>query len=568
MNARLDDRPTATTFDVESLVTRVWTGQIRVPHFQRDFRWSREDVRRLFDSIVKGYPVGSLLLWEREAPEQRLHLGALHIEALEMANARWVVDGQQRITSLANALHESGQSDPRFALSYDVVKRDFTASTAGGEATLIPLPVIFDLHKILKWFAEHPEISEHLDHTTAITKRIRQFPIPAYEVKQDNPEVLQIIFDRMNNYGKRLSRAEVFSALYAGDESKQADTLTIGRVAEHVNSERQFGVIDDDTLLRAILARRGPDVTRDIHHEFDDSHRKTNEFPGEDRDSAYRRSEESLLRAVEFLQDELGVPHIALLPYRFLLVVLTRLFAHHPEIDDRNRVLLRRWFWRVAVVGPYIFRGSATGAMKALTYRISPNSLSDSIQGLLSVVERSEYGSPDITRFRTNEGAGKIIMCSWWSMRPRDLITGEVLEQNKLAEALGEKTTAAPVIPFIVSPRAVPEPLKQSAANRIMLASESLPLNELDSLLSRDPVDMDEDAWRAVLHSHSLTPEVASLVARGEIEGFLVERQTLIQDNLNQFLEAMCEWSFEDTPPLGDLIIDDEDAEEIIDAVD
>jgi hypothetical protein len=567
MNARLDDRPTATTFDVESLVTRVWTGQIRVPHFQRDFRWSREDVRRLFDSIVKGYPVGSLLLWEREAPEQRLHLGALHIEAPEMAGALWVVDGQQRITSLANALHESGQSDPRFALSYDVVRRDFTASTAAGDATLIPLPVIFDLHRILKWFAEHPEISEHLDHATAVTKILRQFPIPAYEVKQDNPEVLQIIFDRMNNYGKRLSRAEVFSALYAGDESKQAETLTIGRVAEHVNSERQFGLIDDDTLLRAILARRGPDVTRDIHHEFDDSHRKNIEFPGEDRDTAYRKSEESLLRAVEFLQDELGVPHIALLPYRFLLVVLTRLFAHHPEIDDRNRVLLRRWFWRVAVVGPYIFRGSATGAMKALTYRISQGSLSDSIQGLLSVVERPEYAYPDINRFRTNEGAGKIIMCSWWSLKPRDLMTGEVIEQYKLAETLGEKTTAAPVIPFILSPRVVPEPFKQSAANRIIVASESAPLNELDSLLSREPVDLGEEAWNKVLCSHSLTPQVASLLARGDDEGFLLERQALIQEQLNQFLEAMCEWTFEDTPPLGDLIIAD-DAEESADDLD
>jgi hypothetical protein len=38
-------------------------------------------VRRLFDSIVKGYPIGNLLLWIRPAPQATIHLGELHIPA-------------------------------------------------------------------------------------------------------------------------------------------------------------------------------------------------------------------------------------------------------------------------------------------------------------------------------------------------------------------------------------------------------------------------------------------------------------------------------------------------------
>lgn len=105
MSTGLDMRVSATTYDLEDLVTDAWEGRIRVPHFQRDFRWTLQDVIRLFDSIVKGYPVGSLLLWVREADAQRIRLGALDIDAPQVQQALWVVDGQQRITSLANALH-------------------------------------------------------------------------------------------------------------------------------------------------------------------------------------------------------------------------------------------------------------------------------------------------------------------------------------------------------------------------------------------------------------------------------------------------------------------------------
>jgi uncharacterized protein with ParB-like and HNH nuclease domain len=51
MASELATRPTATTLDVEALVTMAWRGEIRVPHFQRDFRWQRRDVIRLFESI-------------------------------------------------------------------------------------------------------------------------------------------------------------------------------------------------------------------------------------------------------------------------------------------------------------------------------------------------------------------------------------------------------------------------------------------------------------------------------------------------------------------------------------
>ncbi|GAA3833731.1 hypothetical protein GCM10022226_63870 [Sphaerisporangium flaviroseum] len=185
---------------------------------------------------------------------------------------------------------------------------------------MIPLPTLFDLRKVLTWFAAHPEISDLQDKAFNLTTVLRQYPIPAYQVEQEKAEVLQDIFDRMNNYGKRLSRAEIFSALYAGDEEGNDRSLTIDAISAHLDERLWFGRIDNDTVLYAILARRGPDVQREIRLEFDDRNRRgVSDFPGEERDAAYQAGEDALHRAVQFLQHDAGVPHFTLLPFRYLL---------------------------------------------------------------------------------------------------------------------------------------------------------------------------------------------------------------------------------------------------------
>jgi len=177
MSSGLETRPGATTLGLDDLVELAWSGHIRVPHFQRDFRWTRQDVIRLFDSIVKRYPVGSLLLWRRPAPAQRLTLGALRINAPQVDQALWVVDGQQRVTSLANALHQEGAHDPRFNLGYDVREDRIVNRPGTDDPYVIPLPTLFDLAKVLDWFATHPEVGDY--RSKAFELANQEEPAPA-----------------------------------------------------------------------------------------------------------------------------------------------------------------------------------------------------------------------------------------------------------------------------------------------------------------------------------------------------------------------------------------------------
>ena len=67
----MTDSPTRITMQtsptyLRQLVTECKTQKIGIPLFQRKFVWNNEQICQLFDSISKGYPIGSFLIWERE----------------------------------------------------------------------------------------------------------------------------------------------------------------------------------------------------------------------------------------------------------------------------------------------------------------------------------------------------------------------------------------------------------------------------------------------------------------------------------------------------------------------
>ncbi len=57
-------QPVAKTIAVLDLVDETLKGRHRIPEFQRPLRWQWEDVRRLFDSIVKGFLASHALDYE------------------------------------------------------------------------------------------------------------------------------------------------------------------------------------------------------------------------------------------------------------------------------------------------------------------------------------------------------------------------------------------------------------------------------------------------------------------------------------------------------------------------
>ena len=46
------------------IINNVNNGIYQIPKFQRDFVWSKEQTAKLIDSLLKGFPIGSFILWK------------------------------------------------------------------------------------------------------------------------------------------------------------------------------------------------------------------------------------------------------------------------------------------------------------------------------------------------------------------------------------------------------------------------------------------------------------------------------------------------------------------------
>ena len=92
--------PQSTTYP--SLISDIEKGILKIPQFQRDFVWTREKSAKLLDSIFKGYPIGTFILWKtKESLRSIRNLGNANLPVTPEGDyIQYVLDGQQRLTSL------------------------------------------------------------------------------------------------------------------------------------------------------------------------------------------------------------------------------------------------------------------------------------------------------------------------------------------------------------------------------------------------------------------------------------------------------------------------------------
>lgn len=89
---------------IGALVEMYKRGELRLPEIQRQYVWQSTRVRDLFDSLYRGYPSGSILMWETDeiVPTRESAIQTTHSV---FAGRKLLLDGQQRLTSLAAVLN-------------------------------------------------------------------------------------------------------------------------------------------------------------------------------------------------------------------------------------------------------------------------------------------------------------------------------------------------------------------------------------------------------------------------------------------------------------------------------
>lgn len=82
----------------------VKNGRIGPPDLQRPFVWKDNKVRELLDSMMKGYPIGYIMLWE--SPDDYENIGYIgKNDKMYKRPDDLVIDGQQRLTALLAAMY-------------------------------------------------------------------------------------------------------------------------------------------------------------------------------------------------------------------------------------------------------------------------------------------------------------------------------------------------------------------------------------------------------------------------------------------------------------------------------
>src|SRR5664280_390963 len=84
-----------------------WTtsGKIQLPDFQRGYKWDDERIRQLLVTILRGHPLGVVMLLKAGNNQIRFKPRPVAGVTLAAAEPDWLLlDGQQRLTSLTQAL--------------------------------------------------------------------------------------------------------------------------------------------------------------------------------------------------------------------------------------------------------------------------------------------------------------------------------------------------------------------------------------------------------------------------------------------------------------------------------
>ena len=346
-------RPENAVKKYEALFLEIDSGQIKLPMFQREFVWDKEQSAKLIDSILKGYPIGTFSLWKTTDTLRSVKdIGNHKLPDTPKGDyAQYILDGQQRITSLyairkgiriTKDKKEIDYKDIYVNLDYDPLTDEQIVTSQQEEdkiyvsvhdlLTSDALDFIEDIGKEkAKKFQEYKTNLTTYDFAT-IT--IKDYPI----------EIACDVFARINTGGKPLTLFEIMVAM-TYDEARGFD-LALKYVELIYGSDEvskslvraKFETIPAATVLQAVAAIavgsiRAKDILKIGREKF-----ITNWDP----------MVSSMFSAVDFIRTTLHVPVSQLLPYSSLLVPLTCFFHKNDNkrpTETQSKLLKQFFYW-------------------------------------------------------------------------------------------------------------------------------------------------------------------------------------------------------------------------------
>ncbi|MEU0075777.1 DUF262 domain-containing protein [Streptomyces sp. NPDC006332] len=325
-----------------SQVEDLLNGRVVIPSIQRDFVWMRPDVRDLFDSLYRGYPVGALLLWKTNLTVP--FKTASVVQAAKSAHQPlYLLDGQQRLTSLAWVYQPESKADGRLIdLRFDVRTEEFVNPSAIQRKDPLLFPVSTLLQENTQFYQvlnkagvpfDDPDFDTWTQRLQKVNS-IRHHQIAVITYESDDYEEVAELFARLNKGGRRLSKGDLVYSAIAARWAEGLDTMD----AFHQELEDSNFALNREAVLRlmSLLAGAGAHHIKLIGADVGEAALK----------EAWQATERALRFAVDFLRGECSIPRSEILSSPNVTIVPALLLHHRDgKLRPGEAQLLRRWVY-------------------------------------------------------------------------------------------------------------------------------------------------------------------------------------------------------------------------------
>lgn len=371
-------------------LTRVRTGQIKLPEFQRWEAWSHANVAQLFNTILQDLPAGSVLILEigdnRPFPDRVITSAP---EATERTTEH-LLDGQQRLTALWRGLNNSYEERTYFLNIKDEVENyeetglpySVESISRGRRKTdnqrmplwaddpaqqwqrgMIPLhlfaPGDASLQMFRAWSEEAiPDIHQRYQLSDTIYHKVRDafntFNLPYLSLPvQTEPHTALDVFIRTNTSATPLSDYDIVVALVQAGTGQSLHEMVAYTRQEYPQITRYYSPEDLALAAGALLQGRTPRKATYLDRDFDD-----------ELVANWDQYSQGVKDTVEFLAGE-KIFDADRLPTDIVIPILVAIWAKAPTAPDargRARTILSRYVWRAFFTRRYE-RSTATRSL-------------------------------------------------------------------------------------------------------------------------------------------------------------------------------------------------------------
>ncbi|MFH0820431.1 MAG: DUF262 domain-containing protein [Candidatus Peregrinibacteria bacterium] len=425
------------------LISEIQKGYIKVPKFQRNFVWSLDKTAKLLDSILKGYPIGTFILWEtNERLNDIKNIGNLELPAVpDDTKVQYVLDGQQRITSLYAAFKGAQiQKDGEKKITdYANIFVDLEGDVDNNDEQIVvsekPEGIFISLHEILNFSDHLLEIKEKYSNEQFTKIHLYSQAFSTYDFstiilrKEDIDSAIEV-FTRINTGGQTLTLFEIMSAKTYDEEQDFDMEDEFQKLMEEL-TERKYNSISSSVIL-SILSL--------VLSKNKECKRKTIlQLEKQKIIEAWNDVISALKESIDYFRFVYRIPVSAILPYDSLLVPFAYFFYYQKERPKGEQIkYLEEFFWRVSLSSRY---SSST-----------ESKLAQDIKRIDEILKNNRPNYDDVKVFlnspkdliETNFSAGssycKAILCLLAYHEPKDLRdNGRVILDNSWLKIANSK---------------------------------------------------------------------------------------------------------------------------------